>query len=819
MSDYSVRPQGKKTTEKSNLLASSIIVGTTLVFCVSAYYTYQTVRNLKLSNIKENAFLEVQRGADEIDKWLAIGKMQVETLASTPTVRSLDWQTAEPFLRSVKQNDKLLALQMTNAEGWAYPTTFAPGVTRTKKNIRDRDFFQKVMATGKVYVADPVIGRTAGVPLVQIAAPIWQNSDPASSQIGTLNIAVRISQIAHVVNGLQYGNNSYAFALNSKGRVIVHPDPTLMSTVERPGASLLESTDANLAAIARRMVNGERGIELIEIDSISKYVAFVPLDEANWFVALVIPRENIEDRLKLLDVMAAILAGLAVTTIVMLWKVKAFEQAQLKKSKAAADAAKEAADAANRAKSEFLANMGHELRTPLNSILGFAQILQRTPDLDRYRKDIDPIYQSGSHLLTLINDILDLSKLEAGKLELYPQDLHLLSFLTSIAEITWVRAQQKEIDFHYQLAPNLPEGIRADEKRLRQVLLNLLSNAVKFTDNGAVTFTVTGELSSTDGSLPASKIRFQVEDTGVGMSAKQLENIFVPFEQVGSISKKVEGTGLGLTISRKIVEMMGSTIEVNSTPGVGSRFWFEVTLPISQEWVAVSTVAEESQIIGYQGRRYKILVIDDRAVNRALIVKVLGSVGFELEEASDGEQGLARVAAFKPDLVITDLVMPGLDGFELARRIRQFPQYHPIIIACSASVLEPERIKSIEAGCDDFLPKPVDLKKLFDKLQDYLQLEWIYEQPDEIATGRKSPDSDIEIDDAGIVPPSVTILEQLYELARGGLFFEIEAELTELEAGDDRLIPFARYLLQLTREFEGEKIQEFLERYLGDRSS
>lgn len=822
MFNLSVVPQGKKTRKNRNLLASLIIGGTTLVFCVSAYYSYQTVRNLMLKSLKENVFLEVQRGADEIDEWLAIGKMQVKTLASTPTVGSLDWPTAEPFLRSVRRDNRSIVLQMTDAEGWAYPTSFPPGVTRTDKNIKDRDFFQTVMATRQVYVADPVIGRTSKVPIVQIAAPIWQASDPGNSPIGTLNIAVRIAQMTNIVNQLQYGNNSYAFALNSKGRAIVHPDPKLMSTLERPGPSLLESSEANLAAIAQRMVKGKKGIKQIEIDGTLQYVAFVPLNQANWSVALVIPRENIENQLRLLDLMAAILAALAVTTIAMLWQIKAFEQAQLKKSKAAAEAAKEAADAANKAKSEFLANMSHELRTPLNGILGFAQILQRTPDLHPYHKEIDPIYQSGSHLLTLINDILDLSKIEAGKLELYPQDFHFLSFLTNIANIIWVRAREKNIDFYYQPALSLPEGIRADEKRLRQVLLNLLSNAVKFTDEGAVTFTVTSELLPTDGALPTTKIRFQVEDTGVGMDAKQLKNIFLPFEQVGSISRKTEGTGLGLTISHQIVEMMGSTIEVSSTPGVGSQFWFEVTLPVSEEWIAVAAMAEERQIIGYQGKTCKVLVVDDKAINRAVIVKVLGSLGFELEEASDGEQGLARVADFQPNLVITDLVMPGLDGFELVRRIRQLPQYNPIIIVCSASVLEPERIKSVEVGCDDFLPKPVDVKILLDKLQNYLQLEWIYAEPEEIITTNKSPDRHLDtdgIDSTDIVLPPPIVLKQIYELAKGGLFFDIEEQLTQLEARDDRLVPFTRHLLQLTQEFEGEKIEQFLEGYLSDRPS
>jgi len=470
--------------------------------------------------------------------------------------------------------------------------------------------------------------------------------------------------------------------------------------------------------------------------------------------------------------------------------------------------AKEKADAANQAKSEFLANMSHELRTPLNGILGFAQILQRTRDLNERRENIDLIYQSGSHLLLLINDILDLSKIEARKLELYPQDFHLRSFLAGIAEMIRVRAQQKAIEFRYFPSPNLPEGIIADEKRLRQVLLNLLGNAVKFTDTGSVTFTVTSDRGA------VGKIRFQVEDTGVGLNREELEKIFLPFEQVGSTSKRAEaeGTGLGLAISRSIVSMMDSCIQVQSTPDLGSTFWFEVDLPISQEWIAAATTAEVGEIIGYQGRKRKILIVDDGQVNRAVMVKVLVPLGFELAEATDGQEGLAQVAAFQPDLVIADLVMPKLSGFSLARRIHQSPGKKPVIIASSASVLEPERVQSMEAGCDDFLPKPVSVEKLLDKLQQYLQLEWIYQGQSPSAT--IAPEADLDL--GALVVPPVEILVQLHELAQGGLFFDIEELIAQLEGQDRRFQPFARQVMQFAEEFEGEQLQELIEKYLGD---
>ena len=483
--------------------------------------------------------------------------------------------------------------------------------------------------------------------------------------------------------------------------------------------------------------------------------------------------------------------------------------------------AKEKADDFNKAKSAFLANMSHELRTPLNGILGFAQVLQREPDLNQRRQDIELIYQCGSHLLLLINDILDLSKIDARKLAINLQDVHLPSFLAGINEIIRLRTQQKGIQFYYFPSPNLPAGIQADEKRLRQVLLNLLSNAVKFADTGKVTFSVTREdITETDAESDAEpsviKLRFQVEDTGVGMSPEQLEKIFLPFEQVGPNAKKTEGTGLGLAISRTIVEMMGSTIEVKSIPGVGSTFWFEVALPISQEWIgAASNIEKYRKIIGYRGVRRKILVVDDKAVNRAIILEVLAPLGFELVEARDGEEALEQLVSFQPDLVITDLVMPKLDGFELARCIRKSSSQNPIVIASSASVLEPDRVKSMEAGCDDFLPKPLEMEALLAKLQKHLHLEWMYEEARVADSYHKLADANVSGE--YVVPPQEDILEELYSLAQGGLFFDIEELMTQLQARDERLAAFARQVLELAREFEGEKLQEFLRPYLGDR--
>lgn len=390
------------------------------------------------------------------------------------------------------------------------------------------------------------------------------------------------------------------------------------------------------------------------------------------------------------------------------------------------DVARKAADFANRAKSEFLANMSHELRTPLNSILGYVQLLEFSRNLhDRDRKSLRIVKESGDHLLGLINDVLDLAKIEARKMDLILADVRVSDFLHNIKEICIVRAESKSLAFIYQEDPGLTEIVKADEKRLRQVLLNLLGNAIKFTDRGSITF----KASVLERQATAIKIRFQSQDTGIGMNVQQLEKIFKPFEQVSDPHRQVEGTGLGLAISQQIATMMGSQIQVQSEFGKGSTFWLDLDFPIvaSLKSVESDRTTPEPRISGYLGEQRTVLVVDDEPHNRSTIVQILEHLGFAAIEASNGQEGFEKAIETQPHLILVDLQMPILDGFEMVVRLRQQEKLpHIPIVAWSASVLESDRHKILQTGCDDFLDKPLQLKSLLAKLENYLQLQWIY---------------------------------------------------------------------------------------------
>ncbi len=490
--------------------------------------------------------------------------------------------------------------------------------------------------------------------------------------------------------------------------------------------------------------------------------------------------------------------------------------------------AKEAAESANRAKSEFLANMSHELRTPLNAILGYSQILSHDRTLSEKQCDaIATIQRSGEHLLTMINDILDLSKIEAQKIELAISHFALSGFLHHVTDMIRIRTEHKGIRFISSLAPDLPTHIQADEKRLRQILLNWLSNAVKFTTDGIVEFHVSTSrpANATEVGARASRppdeigrdarapttdrifLRFEVRDTGIGIPQHHLTDIFQPFQQVGDTRFQAEGTGLGLSISQKLLLLMDSTLHVESTPQQGSTFWF--VLPVFPG--DSSSEDQESpfccRICGFQGPARRILLVDDQEENRAMLREMLQPVGFEIFEACNGCEALEQTNRFKPDLIFMDLLMPVMDGIEAAKKMRDAHCHIPII-AVSASAFGQTREDSIRAGCDDFLVKPLTERALFDVLQHFLQLQWICE--DENA---EQPPPE---EDARMTPLPHAILAELHHLSLIGDIFTIQRRLEEIERSGSQYRCFLRKARHLAKDLKLLEIQQFFKQYLDE---
>lgn len=460
--------------------------------------------------------------------------------------------------------------------------------------------------------------------------------------------------------------------------------------------------------------------------------------------------------------------------------------------------AKQDAEAASRAKSQFLANVSHDLRTPLNGILGYAQILSHDTSLDgRTQEAIRIIEKSGNHLLNLINDILDISRIEADRLELEQHAFGLRHFIEDLADMVRVQVRRKGLTFETHFHSDLPAAVTGDEKRIRQILLNLLTNAVKFTHEGTVTFVV---------SWRGEQLHAEVRDTGPGIPKERQAEIFSPFRQLSKHVQGEEGTGLGLAIVDRLVQAMGGSIDLQSEPGTGSIF--HVALPLESSQVLPQQTTNLRRIVGYEGKQVSVLVVDDKWENRSVVRSMLEPLGFQVLEAENGEAGIAAIAEHTPDLVLMDLVMPVLDGFGAIKELRSRKAVSgPAVVAVSASVAHTIRQECTRVGFDDFLPKPFERHQLLDLIHRHTRLEWSYDSDQAAAE---------EARDGVAVVPEFSEIEQLVTLVSTGNIRQIINAANELEHHNPELHDFVHHVRRLVDEFQINQLADYLTRLQRD---
>jgi len=477
--------------------------------------------------------------------------------------------------------------------------------------------------------------------------------------------------------------------------------------------------------------------------------------------------------------------------------------------------AQEAAQVANQAKSTFLANMSHELRSPLNAILGFSQILTRSQRLDKENQEnVGIISRSGEHLLSLINQVLDLSKIEAGRTTLNENHFDLYRLLDDLEDMFHLKADDKHLQLLFEREPSVPQYLYTDEVKVRQVLINLLNNALKFTHEGGITVRIWSTTIETNLKQQRSVIEFAVEDTGPGIAQDELDELFTAFVQTSTGKQSQEGTGLGLPISRKFVQLMGGEMVVNSEVGRGTTFQFQIQCQLS-EVNQIQKLAPEKRVIALAPNqpRYRILIVDDKWSSRQLLIKLLNPLGFQLREAENGQEAIEVWEEWQPHLIWMDMRMPVMNGYEASEQIKKHTKGQATaIIALTASVLEEERAVVLDAGCDDFLRKPFKEADIFDMMHKHLGVEYIYDEPIQ-TTAKENQTDELTPDNLAKLPAE--LLARFEEATDLNDPDQIESLINEIRLHHPNL---ANQLMELADIFDYDAILELIRQAQGLQS-
>jgi CheY-like chemotaxis protein len=461
--------------------------------------------------------------------------------------------------------------------------------------------------------------------------------------------------------------------------------------------------------------------------------------------------------------------------------------------------AKRVADLANQAKSRYISAISHELRTPLNSILGYAQLMGEDTSIPPHRQQaVGVIKRGGEHLLSLIEGTLDIARIESGKLTLNVKPMHFTDFVQELTGMFELEAQAKGLGFHFESEGTLPVVVRADEKRVRQILINLLGNAIKFTARGRISLRLryAREMAS-----------IEIEDTGPGLSAQEIERIFEPFTRAATPGPAAPGAGLGLTIAKMLTDLMGGELTVASTPDVGSVFRVKLFLPEVRLAPGAALPAPSSRAhkarYGYAGRRWRVLVVDNEEADRELLVNVLEPLGFELRTAASGHDCLDLLAAgYRPEVILMDLAMPGIDGWETLRRVRAAGHADIHLAIVSANAFDKGLDNDVGIRLEDFILKPVRHSELLDWLERRLQLVWLEAPPQVPAAAAPAAQP-------RIYPPAAQ-LDALREVVNLGYFRGIMNTLDEIEKTQPQSAGFAAEMRGLARQFQFETMSQQL---------
>ncbi len=779
-------------------LTALVLAVTLLVLIATTIFINKTAVSLIERSPREQMTAASSTLKAAVTVWLEGHYSALGYLASIPGMVSMKPEQQKPLLE-----------EMANAYPYMYLVSVVDlnGMNTARNDntspidYSNRQWFRKIIK-GAPIAFESLIGRTSGKPALVVSMPI---KNPADEMVGVAMFATDLQQLSLQVRATRVGTSGFAYLVDPDNRVVAHPDPEYS----------LELRDVGQHPPVQRARYGLTG-ELKFTDSEGTSWISYSSNLGNGWLGVVQERESeffaeqkSFQRMALGAIFAAVLAMMLTT-----WWIVRKGLSPIEQLTTALQEAKESAEVANVSKSIFLSNMSHEIRTPLNAILGFSQILQKDETLSPSQRDyLNTINRSGEHLLALINDILEISKIEAGRATLNPTPFDLSSLFNDLKLMFTLRTDAKHLKLIMDIPKDLPRLMKGDEGKLRQVLINLLGNAVKFTTSGSVTLRVSAERTSAG----RVRIRSEVEDTGPGIAPEEMGKLFQQFEQTSTGMRSGGGTGLGLAISREFVRMMGGDITVRSVVNQGSCFSFSIDLEELEESL-IEPKDEQLQVIGIRPSNkayYRALIADDVEDNRKILAHMLRAAGFQTDEAANGREAIDQYLKGAPDLILMDMRMPEIDGFEAIRRIKDLEsatetKNRTPIIAVTASAFDFDRKMIMETGADAYIGKPFRENELFRIIASVLNIDFIYSNtlhPDTASTTPSNATALSEDATTSIAELPEELVERL-RLAITNADLDLVIELCEeVEKHDAKFAAAAR---KMAYDYEYENLQKLI---------
>ena len=723
----------KSFRAKMTITIVLVVLGSSILL---SFISYQRARTSLITQMEDNYDAAAQKYALELTSWVNTNGTIIDTLAAEIAVNDISSKDYDTFHNYLKHSNEIL-----NKNGYVYDVYFTyPNNTMvcasdfvadgTVDFVHEREWYTTSALTGELFYSTPYLDSDTLRPVFTISKAVYKGDE----LLGVLAADIFVDVLVDMINNADVEPNSYAFLIDQNLRMIVHPNP--IYDYDDVPKKVMEVENAPYAQLIDKIRRGkpDEMVFIDDYDGINRGIVASQMTNTRWYVCIATSKDELAKGVSnlvrgfVIATIAAALIGVLIAIFLARVLDKYSKQEQEFKSQVL-KLEKQAADEASKAKSRFLADMSHEIRTPINAILGMNEMIMRESDNKEILGYSQNIKQSGQNLLTLINGILDFSKIEDGKMEIVPVRYSVSSqigyYINSISD----RANAKKLKFNLNIDPNLPSELFGDDTRINQIVMNLLTNAVKYTEKGSVTLTIEGKERKAD--EDQILLHVEVKDTGIGIKESDMARLFESFERLDVVrNRNIEGTGLGMTITRKLLELMGSELMVVSQYGIGSTFSFELwqkienDKPLGDYKEAIERVEPvESYNESFHAKDATILVVDDTNMNILVVENLLKKTGIKMDTALNGPDSIELADKNSYDVILMDQRMPGMDGTEAMKKIRALESKKNVktpIICLTADVIRGAKDRYMEQGFDDYLTKPVDGLELEKMLMKYL---------------------------------------------------------------------------------------------------